>query len=94
MRYRKLNEGRYADGVETIQTLREIVKQTESTGIGITVTTEILKKTRLRTDKETLTMAVESALEHAASEVTVAAFFAGVAVWIGALGTGSCPCRS
>jgi hypothetical protein len=36
------------------------------------VTTELSKETRLRTDKETLLMAVERALEHAALAATVA----------------------
>jgi PAS domain S-box-containing protein len=62
--------------VDIAQTLRETVETMAATGSDVTVTTELPKEARLRTDEETVTMAVESALEnaleHAASAVTVA----------------------
>ncbi len=62
--------------IDITQTLRETVETMEPTGSDVAVTTEFPRETRLLTDKETVTMAVESALEnafeHAASTVTVA----------------------
>jgi len=62
--------------VDLTQTLRETVETMEATGSDVTVTTELPREARLRTDQETVTVAVESALEnaleHAASAVTVA----------------------
>ncbi|WP_436930647.1 PAS domain S-box protein [Halosimplex halobium] len=62
--------------VDVTQTLRETVETVEPTGSDVSVTTELPEETRLRTDEETVRMAVESALEnafeHAASTVAVA----------------------
>jgi PAS domain S-box-containing protein len=62
--------------VDIAQTLRETVETLEATGSDVAVTTELPEEARLRTDEETVTMAVDSALEnaleHAASAVTVA----------------------
>jgi Signal transduction histidine kinase len=61
--------------IDITQTLRETVETTKTTDSDVTVTTEFPRAARLRTDEETVTMAVESALEnaleHAASAVTV-----------------------
>ncbi|MFB6228857.1 MAG: sensor histidine kinase, partial [Halobacteriales archaeon] len=61
--------------VDITQTLRETVEAMEPTAGDVAVTTEFPREARLVTDKETVTMAVESALEnaleHATSAVTV-----------------------
>ena len=67
-------EGALSD-VDISRTLRKTVERLEPTD-SVSLTTELPEETRLRTDEETLRMAVESALEnaveHAASTVTVA----------------------
>jgi signal transduction histidine kinase len=61
--------------IDITQTVRETVEKREPMAKDVSVTTEFPRETRLLTDRETLTMAVESALEnaleHAASTVTV-----------------------
>jgi len=73
---RILSEDNTLADVDVTQTLRETVETVEPTGSDVSVTTELPEETRLRTDEETVRMAVESALEnafeHAASTVTVA----------------------
>jgi PAS domain S-box-containing protein len=62
--------------IDLSESLREIVEATEATQTHVTVTTDLKEETRLRTHKEVVTVAVESALEnaldHAESSVTVA----------------------
>ncbi|WP_254840130.1 sensor histidine kinase [Natronomonas marina] len=73
---RILSEDNTLADVDVTQTLRETVETEEPTDSDVSVTTELPEETRLRTDEETVRMAVESALEnafeHAASTVTVA----------------------
>jgi PAS domain S-box-containing protein len=61
--------------IDITQTVRQTVEKREPMAKDVSVTTEFPRETRLLTDRETLTMAVESALEnafeHAASTVTV-----------------------
>jgi PAS domain S-box-containing protein len=61
--------------VDITRTLRETVETMEPTAGDVAVTTEFPGEARLRTDEETVRMAVESALEnaleHATSAVTV-----------------------
>jgi len=72
---RILSEDNTLADVDVTQTMRETVETVEPTGSDVSVTTELPEETRLRTDEETVRMAVESALEnafeHAASTVTV-----------------------
>jgi len=62
--------------VDITRTLRETIERLEPTDSDVSLTTELLEEARLRTDEETLQMAVETALEnaveHAASAVIVA----------------------
>ena len=62
--------------IDVAETLSDTLETMEPTGSDVAVTTELPKQARLWTDEETVTMAVESALEnaleHAASTVTVA----------------------
>ena len=73
---RILSEDDTLADIDIIQTLRESVETVEPTGVDVSVATELPEETRLRTDEDTVKMAVESALEnafeHAASTVTVA----------------------
>jgi len=61
--------------IDITRTVREVVETMAAAGGDVAVTTELPTEARLRTDEETVTMAVESALEnaleHAASTVTV-----------------------
>jgi PAS domain S-box-containing protein len=61
--------------VDITQTLRGVIERTKSAESDVAVTTDLPEEARLWTDRETVTMAVESALEnaleHAASAVTV-----------------------
>ena len=62
--------------IDIAESLREIVEATDPTRSDVTITAEFPNEARLRTDEESVTMAVESALENAvenaASAVTVA----------------------
>ena len=72
---RILSEDNTLADIDITQTLRETVETVESTDSDVSVTTELPEETRLRTDKETVRMAVQSVLEnafeHATSTVTV-----------------------
>ena len=63
--------------IDVAETLRETVEAMEPEHSDVAVTTELSGEMRLRTEKQSITMAIESALEnaleHAASAVTVAA---------------------
>jgi PAS domain S-box-containing protein len=58
--------------INITRTLRETVKTMEPTGGDVAVTTKFPEEARLRTDEETVTMAVESALENALEHATEA----------------------
>jgi len=72
---RILSEDDTLADIDITHTLRETVETVESTDSDVSVTTELPEETRLRTNEETVRMAVQSALEnafeHATSTVTV-----------------------